>query len=173
MIKDVIDEYRRYKIIGQKALDQLSEGDINRAFGEGTNSAAVIVRHLSGNLLSRFTDFLTSDGEKPWRNRDAEFDQVNYSQAEMNECWARGWDVLEDQLGKLSEADLDRRVTIRGQELSVRQALLRSLAHTAYHVGQIVLLARVCKGEGWEWISIPRGKSEEYNRDPTLERRSQ
>lgn len=173
MIKDIIDEYQRYKMTGQKALDQLSDSDLNRVIGEGNNSVAIIVRHLSGNFISRFTDFLTADGEKPWRNREAEFDFAEYSRAEIYESWSRGWGVLEGQLMTLSEADVEKRVTIRGQELTVEQALLRSLAHTAYHIGQIVLLARILKVENWEWISIPRGKSEEYNRNPTLERRPQ
>ena len=113
MIEDFTDEYRRYKVIGQKALDQLSEPDINRTIGHGNNSVAVIVRHLSGNLVSRFTDFLDADGEKPWRDRDAEFEDAEYSRAEVQQLWDRGWEVLEGTLGSLSEADLERRVTIR------------------------------------------------------------
>ena len=173
MIEDFTDEYRRYKVIGQKALDQLSEPDINRVIGQGNNSVAVIVRHLSGNLVSRFTDFLDTDGEKPWRNRDAEFEDAEYGRAEAQQLWDRGWEVLEGTLGSLSEADLGRRVTIRGQELTVHEALSRSLAHVAYHIGQIVLLGRACQGASWEWISIPRGKSEEYNQSPTMEKKPQ
>lgn len=170
MLKDFIDEYERYKITGQKAISQLSGTELNRVIGEGNNSVAVIARHISGNLISRFTDFLETDGEKPWRNREAEFEHADYSPEEVNDLWARGWEVLERELKKLSDADLERHVTIRGQALTVHEALARSVSHVAYHTGQIVLLARICKGEGWEWITIPRGKSEEYNRQPTMEK---
>lgn len=173
MIEDFTDEYLRYKIIGRKALDQLSDADLNRVIGEGNNSVAVIVRHLGGNLTSRFTDFLETDGEKPWRDRDAEFEHADYDREEVTRRWDSGWEVLEGTLKKLNDADLGRRVTIRGQVFTVHEALSRSLAHVAHHVGQMVLLSRIWKGEAWEWISIPRGKSEEYNRQPTMEKRPQ
>jgi uncharacterized damage-inducible protein DinB len=171
MIKDFIDEYLRYKIIGRKAIDQVPDADLNRIVGEDANSIAVIVRHISGNLESRFTDFLSGDGEKSWRDRDAEFAEAEYDRSEIDRLWEAGWSVLERELARLSDGDLEGRVTIRGQAFTVHEALSRSLAHTAYHVGQIVLLARILKGNDWEWISIPRGQSKQYNQNPTMEKK--
>ncbi len=171
MIKDFIDEYLRYKIIGRKAIDQVPDADLNRVIGEDANSIAVIVRHIGGNLESRFTDFLTTDGEKPWRDREAEFGQNEYGRGEIERVWEGGWAVLERELARLSDADLERQITIRGQAFTVHEALSRSLAHIAYHVGQIVLLARILKGNRWEWISIPRGQSQQYNQNPTMEKK--
>lgn len=171
MIKDFIDEYLRYKITGRKAIDQVPDADLNRVIGEDANSIAVIVRHIGGNLESRFTDFLGSDGEKPWRDREAEFEQGDYSREEIVRRWESGWAVLERELARLSDADLERAVTIRGTAFTVHEALARSLAHTAYHVGQIVLLARMLKGKDWRWISIPRGESQRYNQNPTMEKK--
>jgi hypothetical protein len=127
-----------------------------------SNSLAMVVRHVGGNLLSRFTNFLAEDGEKPWRDRDAEFETRSYTRAEVDDWWTRGWDALEAQLGALTDGDLDRTVHIRGQPLTVRAALLRSLAHIAYHVGQIVLLARVAVGGEWRSLSIPKGQSQQF-----------
>jgi uncharacterized damage-inducible protein DinB len=172
MIKDFIDEYERYRNIGEKAMNQVSDDSLNQVVGEGGNSIAVIVRHISGNLISRFTDFLTSDGEKPWRNRDSEFDEVVYSRKEIIDLWNRGWEVLGNALSQLNDSDLEKQVIIRGHILTVRDALLRSVAHTAHHIGQIVLLARILKGDEWQWISIPRSKSREYNQNPTKEKKS-
>jgi Protein of unknown function (DUF1572) len=171
IIEDYLDEYARYRAIGEKALEQMPDAALNRRFGEDGNSAAVIVRHISGNFLSRFTDFMTADGEKPWRKRDEEFEVRDFTRKEMNERWREGWAVLEKEAGALSDADLGKNVHIRGKALTVNEAIARSLAHVAYHVGQLVVLARInCKTE-WKWISIPRGKSEQYNQNPTLERR--
>ncbi len=173
MIKDFVDEYERYRIIGQKAIDQVSDEDLNHVIGHDNNSIAVIVRHISGNLVSRFTDFLQSDGEKSWRDRDSEFEYVRYSRDELHQIWDKRWGVLNVQLSKLSDADLQRTIFIRGQEFTVHEALTRSLAHIAYHIGQIVLLARILKGGDWAWVSIPRGKSQEYNQSPTNEKKPQ
>lgn len=170
MIKSLTTEFDRYRIIGDKALAQLSVDDLNRIPTEGGNSIAMIVRHLGGNLLSRFTDFLTTDGEKSWRDRDAEFEQRRYEQHEVLDWWNRGWQVLQSELAQLTDADLNRTVTIRGLPLTVGDALSRSVAHVAYHVGQIVLLARIGKGDQWQWISIPRGESASYNAHPTKEK---
>lgn len=171
MIKNFVDEYQRYRLLGQKALAQVSDQDLNRVIGEGNNSVAMIVRHISGNLISRFTDFLTSDGEKPWRNREAEFEEKQYGKEEVDRLWARGWDVLESELAKLTDSDLEKRVSIRGQTLTVHEALSRSLAHTASHVGQVVLLARILSHGNWQWLSIPKGKSADYNQNPTMEKK--
>lgn len=171
IIQDYLDEYARYKAIGEKALEQMPDAALNRRFGEDGNSAAVIVRHVSGNFLSRFTDFMTADGEKPWRKRDEEFEVRDYTRKETMERWIEGWAVLEKEVGALQDADLGKTVRIRGKELTVNEAIARSLAHVAYHVGQIVVLARInCESE-WKWITIPRGKSEQYNQNPINERR--
>ena len=171
MLKDFIDEFLRYKLAGQKAITQLSNADLNKIPGHEMNSIAMIVCHISGNLASQFTDFLSSDGEKSWRNREEEFAQVECDQEQIMQLWESGWQVLESELEKLTDEDLRREVTIRGQALTVHQALLRSLAHIANHVGQIILLARLQTQENWDWISIPKGKSADYNQNPTMEKR--
>ena len=171
MLNDFVDEYERYKLIGQKALAQVSDDFLNKVIGAENNSIAVIVRHISGNLISRFTDFLTSDGEKSWRDRDSEFEDRPYNREELNEIWEKGWQVLEATLSELSDEDLTKKITIRGQEFSVHEALSRSIAHIAYHTGQIVLLARIFNDGNWQWISVPKGKTQEYNQNPTMEKR--
>ncbi len=173
MIKSFAEEYARYRSVGEKALSQVPDGKLNFAPGPDNNSVAILVRHLSGNLVSRFTDFLTSDGEKAWRDRDTEFEYEASSREELNRVWAKGWNVLEDQLAKLTNSDLQKQVFIRGHSLTVHEALARSLAHVAYHVGQMVMLARSFQGREWEWITIPKGKSSEYNQNPTKEKKPQ
>lgn len=171
MIEPYGTEFRRYRAIAEKALAQVSDEALNRVPNPDGNSMAMLVRHLSGNLVSRFTDFLTTDGEKPWRDRDAEFEERAYTRAEVERMWGDAWDLLERELGALAEADLARTVRIRGQALRVDEALARSLAHLAYHVGQMVLLARIAQRDAWAWISIPKGGSAEYNLNPTRERK--
>lgn len=164
-------EYRRYRILGERAMLQVEPEELHERSGRG-NSIATIVWHLAGNLESRFTEFLTTDGEKPWRNRDAEFEVRNASVEEVAEKWERGWDVLFGALAELGDEDLAAGVTIRGVPFRVGEALLRSLAHAAYHVGQIVLLARAFRGDDWEYLSIPPGGSEAYNANPVREKSS-
>ena len=171
MISDFVDEYRRYRLLGEKAMAQVSDDALNRRSTDDGNSIAMIARHVGGNLASRFSQFLSEDGEKPWRDRDAEFETREYGRDEVQTWWARGWDVLERELGALGDGDLARTVRIRGQSLTVHAALCRSLSHVAYHVGQIVLLAREARGEAWQSLSIPKGQSAEYNRNPTREKR--
>ncbi len=171
MIKDFSDEFLRYKLSGRKAIDQLSDEGLNVIVGENLNSIAMTICHISGNFLSRFTDFLTSDGEKSWRNREAEFESSEYTRTEILENWERGWQCLDHALTALTEADLEKEITIRGQALTVNQALLRSLAHVANHVGQIILLAKIQAKDEWKAITIPKGKSAEYNQNPTMEKR--
>ena len=163
-------EFRRYRALAEKAMAQLPDAALNRIPVVEGNSIAMIVRHMSGNFLSRFTDFLTSDGEKSWRNRDGEFETREYGRAELEEMWKKGWGVLEKELTSLTDADLGREVKIRQQPLTVHEALARSVAHAAYHVGQIVVLARIFAHEEWKSLSIPKGKSEEYNRAPIYEK---
>lgn len=170
MIKDIAHEFGRYKSIGQKAMDQVPDNALNQVLSEESNSIAIVIRHISGNLVSRFTAFLSTDGEKSARNRDSEFNSVAYSRQNLQQMWEKGWQTLENTLSKLNDDDLDKTVYIRGLPLTVRQALLRSLAHISYHVGQIVTLARIHAAGNWKWISIPKNKSQEYNRNPTMEK---
>jgi hypothetical protein len=170
LIQDFTDEYLRWRAAGEKAMSQVSDEDLNHIpVGDG-NSIAMIVRHVGGNLVSRFTDFLAADGEKPWRDRDGEFSDGPFSRKDVDETWKRGFDVVANELAKLSDKDLDRTVTIRGSELRVHEALCRSVAHTASHVGQIILLAKIAAGANWQTLSIPKGKSAEYARNPGMEK---
>lgn len=166
LIADFRSEYARYRQIAEKAMRQMPDVLLNRVPAPDANSAAMIVRHMSGNFVSRFTNFLTEDGEKPNRDRDAEFDERTYTREEMEELWAKGFAVLEHALESLGDADLERTVTIRNQPMTVHAALARSLAHLAYHVGQIVLLARIYAAGPWESLSIPKGQSRSYNAAP-------
>lgn len=170
LIADFRSEYARYRQLAEQAMSQMPDDLLNRVPAPDANSAAMIVRHMSGNLVSRFTNFLTEDGEKPDRHRDAEFEERAYTRDEIEELWAKGFAVLEHALASLHDGDLQRTVTIRQQPLTVHAALTRALAHIAYHVGQIVLLARIAAADRWEWLSIPKGKSEEYNAAPTREK---
>ncbi|MFN0122614.1 MAG: DUF1572 family protein [Blastocatellia bacterium] len=171
MLQDFKDEFERYKITGDRAIEQTSETWINQKLGETTNSMAIIVRHLSGEMISRFTDFLKTDGEKRNRNRDAEFHDIEYEYDEMMEYWTKGWAALDKAMAKLTEEDMTKIVTIRGKQLTVHEALARQVAHVAYHVGQIVTMSRLLVDEEWEWITIPRGKSQLYNVNPKFEKR--
>jgi hypothetical protein len=170
IVASIQAEYFRYKALAEAALSQLTESDLVESGPGGGNSIAVICWHLAGNLQSRFTDFLTTDGEKPWRKREEEFQTRTVTRAALLAHWDLGWAALMDTLGGLTDADLARTVTIRGQPLLVNEALHRSLAHASYHVGQIVYLARGLRGETWRFLSIPPGQSAQYNAQPTLEK---
>ncbi|MEO5815244.1 MAG: DUF1572 family protein [Gemmatimonadaceae bacterium] len=170
LVEDLIGEYKRYRLLAEKAMAQMPDDALNVVHGDECNSVAMIVAHMSGNLRSRFTNFLTDDGEKPWRARDDEFASRTCSRAEVTEFWIEGWAVLEREIAALTDADLARAVTIRQQPLTVHAALCRSIAHVAYHVGQIVLLARITAERPWESLSIPKGRSTEYNQNPTREK---
>jgi hypothetical protein len=150
-------EYRRYELLGQGVLEQLGGEALCARPSAESNSIATLVWHVAGNLVSRFTDFLGSDGEKPWREREEEFAPRNVTGDELREKWAEGWSVLFDALGELSDDDLERTITIRGVELSVIEALLRSLAHTASHVGQMMYAGKLLAGAEWRYLSIPPG----------------
>jgi uncharacterized damage-inducible protein DinB len=163
LIADFRAEYARYRQLAEKALTQVPDAELNRVLAPEGNSIAMLVRHMSGNFVSRFTNFLTEDGEKPNRDRDREFDERPYSRTEVNALWAKGFAVLDDALAALGDGDLERTVTIRQQPMTVHAALSRSLAHLAYHVGQIVLLARIHAAQPWESLSIPRNRSQQYN----------
>ena len=168
-------EFRRYRALIERSIAQLDPADLHRSLGEGGNSIAILVQHLAGNLNSRFTDFLIADGEKPWRTRDAEFEAPADEPAEeLLAAFNRAWDVVEralDECRAAGDGVLDRDVSIRGVALTVREAWNRSLAHFAYHTGQIVLLARTFVGEpDWESLSIPRGGSAAYAARPDREK---
>ena len=169
LISSIRAEYERYKALSEGALAQVNDADLCARTGDGSNSIAVLVWHLSGNLASRFTDFLTTDGEKPWRKRDEEFSARVVSRDELLKKWELGWAVLFSALDALTDADLQRVVMIRKQPLRVHQALQRSLAHASYHAGQIVLIARSFCGEHWKSLTIPPGGSQAYNSDPKFE----
>lgn len=170
IVGSIDGEYRRYKALGEGAFGQLGPEELTRRGGPTDNSIATLVWHVSGNLKSRFTEFLTSDGEKPWRDRESEFEAREVSLDEVRSKWEDGWGVLLDTLASLSDDDLERSVTIRGVPLKVHEALHRSLGHTAYHVGQIVYAGKVLRGGGWSWLSIPPGQSAAYNRRPDAEK---
>jgi uncharacterized damage-inducible protein DinB len=159
-LSDVVRTYRNYKALGEKALAQIPDAHLHTELDANSNSAAVIVKHVAGNLRSRFREFLTSDGEKPDRDRDGEFEMPERaSRAEIVAWWERGWTTALESIEALRPEDLERTVRIRNEPLAVVEALNRSVTHTAYHVGQIVYLARHLAGERWATLSIPKGMS--------------
>lgn len=162
---EVIEKrFTTYKELGEKAIKQLEDADIYRKQHEGENNIYIIVKHMRGNMLSRFTDFLTSDGEKSWRNRDEEFkEDTGKTIEQLLKLWEEGWQCLYHTLSALTDEDLKKRVLIRSEPHLVMDALLRQVAHYAYHVGQIVYLAKDFKGIDWKPLSIPPGKSEDFN----------
>ena len=155
--------FRDQKQTVEKAIAQISDSQLHQPLDENTNSVAVIMKHISGNFCSRFTDFLTSDGEKPGRDRDSEFVDDMADRATILAHWETGWKCLFDSLASLSDHDLERNITIRNQPHSVVDALLRALAHVGYHVGQIVQLSRYLAKDNWQVLTIPRGGSEQFN----------
>ena len=166
IIESIGGEYLRYKKLAEAAIAQAHDAQLSAAHSAQSNSIATICWHVSGNLKSRFSDFLTADGEKPWRNREEEFEPRVVGRAELLTKWEEGWAVLLNALAELTDDSLSRQVTIRGQSLSVVEALHRSLAHTSYHVGQIVYLAKDAAGPGWTSLSIPPGQSAAFNQRP-------
>jgi uncharacterized damage-inducible protein DinB len=170
VVASIEGEYRRYKMLGEGAIEQLSDEELAQTSGPGGNSMAALVWHIAGNLASRFTDFLDADGEKPWRDRESEFLERKVGHEELREKWEAGWRAVFDSVAGLDDGHLERAVKIRGQSISVCDALHRSLAHTSYHVGQMVFLAKALRGGGWRWLTIPPGGSAAYNQDPKREK---
>lgn len=163
-LKDVADRFRQYKNLGEKALVQVDDRGFFALLGEESNSIAVIVKHIAGNQRSRWTDFLTSDGEKSDRHRDTEFELINAdSRTELMAKWEEGWGLTLKAITSLKPADLDKTIRIRGEAHTVISAINRQLTHYAYHVGQIIMLARHYATSGWRSLSIPRGQSESFN----------
>ncbi len=163
-------EFQRYKSMGEKTIDQLSHEELVVRGSPESLSIATIVWHVAGNLESRFTDFLTSDGEKPWRHRETEFEDRRVGREELVEKWDAGWHALFSALESLTDEDLPRSITIRGVALTVCDALHRSLAHASYHVGQMTYIGKMLKGEEWMYLTIPPGGSVDYNQSPVLEK---
>lgn len=162
-LNEIRSLYRRYKSDCERAIGQVSEQDFFTPLDPESNSVAIIMKHIACNHRSRWRDFLTTDGEKVDRNRDSEFTTEGETRSSIYETWEEGWQIAFESLESLTSADLERTITIRGQPLSIVQALLRNLNHVAYHMGQIVQLARHLTGDSWQTLSITRGKSQEYN----------
>ncbi len=168
----IINRFKECKILGEKTFIQLSESDYNWRYNEESNSIAMIIHHLYGNMVSRWTDFLTTDGEKPWRNRDSEFESEEYSLSRVNSWWEQGWECVFTTLQNLSENDLNKTILIRGEQLIVQDALLRQLSHYSNHVGQIIYIAKMIRDSQWNSLSIPKGKSQEFNLQKSKEQNS-
>lgn len=152
-----------YKNLGDKTFSQVSEEEMFWQYNEESNSIAVIVKHVAGNMLSRWTNFLTEDGEKDWRNRDLEFENSFKTKKEVLEFWEKGWSCLFDALEQINDDNLNSTILIRGEKHSVVDAVLRQLAHYPYHIGQIVYVAKMLKNNEWDTLSIARNRSSEFN----------
>lgn len=170
MISWIETEFRRYKEMGEGAIAQLGPDQLVVRASPQSLSIATVVWHVAGNLTSRFTDFLTTDGEKPWRNRESEFEERNVGRKELLEKWEGGWSALFAALDPLTDEDLERTVSVRGVPLTVGEALLRALGHVSYHVGQITFFGKVLRGPAWEYLTIPPGGTDAYNQNPTKEK---
>ncbi len=164
-LESVKKQFEYYKLLGDKTFRQLSEEDLFWQYNEESNSIAIIVKHLWGNMLSRWTDFLTTDGEKEWRDREAEFENDIASFDELKEKWEEGWNCLFQAINSLDKDNFGTTIYIRNLGHTVVEAINRQLAHYAYHIGQLVFVGRMIKGEKWESLSIPKGKSAEFNKE--------
>jgi hypothetical protein len=163
-LKSAIKRLSYYKELGDKTFQQLTDDDFHFAPNEESNSIAIIIQHVAGNMLSRWTDFLTTDGEKEWRNRDVEFEEQNLTKQQLIDFWQKGWDCCIDTLNSLKEEDLLKTIYIRSEGLLVVDAINRQLAHYPYHVGQIIYLAKIIKNKDWQNLSIAKNNSEIFNR---------
>lgn len=161
-LKVVLERFKSVKDLGDKTINQLLEDDIHWRLNDESNSIAVIVKHLSGNMVSRWSDFLTSDGEKSYRNRDQEFEETLLSKQEMIVIWEKGWHILFETLTDLDEQDLLKNIYIRSEKHSVIDAIERQMVHYSYHIGQIVYIGKQVKHKDWKSLSIPKGQSKEY-----------
>ena len=164
-LNSVKKQFEYYKSIGEKTFDQLDEKNLFWQFNGESNSIAIIVNHLWGNMKSRWTNFLSSDGEKEWRNRDLEFESVIKTKAELLEKWNDGWRCLFNALASINKENFEIKVYIRNQEHSIMDAINRQLAHYSYHVGQILYIGKMIKEDQWKSLSIQKGKSNEFNRE--------
>jgi hypothetical protein len=164
ILEVALDEFQKIKKLADKSIEQLSDEQLHQTLDDDANSVAVLMRHMAGNMRSRWIDFLTSDGEKPSRMRDREFEDPGQTRAELLAEWEHGWTCVFEALAPLTDADLQRTVVIRGEPHTVYKAISRQVAHYAGHAYQILLLAKHMCGPGWKTLSIPRGQSEEFNR---------
>lgn len=172
-LKDSLAVFRYYKKLGENAIAQCPDSGLTAELDAQSNSIATIVKHLHGNMLSRWTEFLTTDGEKPTRDRDGEFEKPPQTRTEILDLWDAGWKCFLTALENLSDADMTKVVTIRGEEHSVMQAINRQMAHYSYHLGQIAYLARHFAGENWKSLTIPKNKSKDFNADVASDKKSQ
>ena len=161
-LEDSLAVFRQYKKLAERAMEQVTDEQLVVVLDEEMNSIAIVVKHMAGNMRSRWTDFLTTDGEKPNRDRDTEFMEAPLTRESLMKLWEEGWNCVFTALEPLSEADLGRTITIRGEAHSVMQAINRQIAHYAYHTGQIVMLAKHFQHAQWKSLSVPRGKSSEF-----------
>ena len=172
-VKDSLSLFRQYKRFAESAIEQVADENLYTALDPESNSIAIIMKHLAGNMRSRWTDFLSSDGEKPNRNRDSEFEAPPATRAELLAMWEESWRVLFAALEPLSDADLTRTILIRTEPHSVMQAINRNVAHCAQHIGQIILLAKHFSGTNWKTLTVPRGQSAQFMADVAAGRKSQ
>ena len=164
-LESVKKQFEQYKKLGEKTFSQLPDEKLFWQYNTESNSIATIVKHLSGNMLSRWTDFLTTDGEKEWRDRDSEFENDIQTRQQLMEKWNTGWQCLFNALNSLTPDDLQKQILIRNEAHSVMEAINRQLTHYPYHVGQIVFIGKMICNESWHSLSIPKGKSREFNVD--------
>ena len=162
-LESVKKQFEYYKMLGEKTFEQIPEEKLFWQLNNESNSIAMIVKHLNGNMLSRWTDFLTTDGEKEWRKRDEEFDNDIKIKTELLVKWNEGWQCVFDAINPLTEKDLERKIYIRNMGHSIAEAINRQLAHYPYHIGQIVFIGKIIQNEKWESLSIAKGKSKAYN----------
>jgi hypothetical protein len=163
-VTDSAAVFRQYKRLAEAAMAQLADEQMQCVLDTESNSVAIIVKHMAGNMRSRWTDFLTSDGEKPTRDRDAEFEKPPATRAELMQLWEDGWNCLFQAFSELTDADLGRTITIRGEAHSVMQAINRQVSHYSYHCGQIVFLAKHLSSSNWKCLTVPKNQSAEFNR---------
>lgn len=165
-MKDLFQKrFQYYKDIGDKSLAQLSEEQIFWQYNDESNSIAIIIKHIAGNMLSRWTNFLTEDGEKSWRNRDSEFENDFKTKEEVLEYWEKGWRCLFEALNQITDENINSTIYIRGEAHLVVDAVFRQLAHYPYHVGQIIYIAKMMKNQDWQTLSIARNKSADFNQE--------
>jgi hypothetical protein len=162
-LQDAIKQFTYYRLLGEKTFTQLTDEQLFWQYNAESNSVAIIVKHLHGNMKARWTDFLTTDGEKPWRNRDGEFEGTISTRAELLNRWDEGWNCLFQALSEINKENFDTPVFIRNQEHSILQAVNRQIGHYAYHIGQIVFLGKMLQADNWTSLSIPKGKSADFN----------
>ncbi len=164
-LSSIKKQFAYYKMLGEKTIEQVPDDKLFWKYNEESNSIAMIVKHITGNMLSRWTDFMTTDGEKEWRHRETEFDDSLKTKAEVMERWEKGWACLSAAIDPLTSEDLNKTIYIRNMGHSVTEAINRQLAHYPYHIGQMVFIGKMIQDEDWKSLSIPRGKSKAYNQE--------